>query len=392
MRINKGIKVLSFFTLVSPITSFYSNHLYQSLNNIIYSKNNLFFSNATQEEMGDIIVEVETDTNTNEKIITKYVSGQGILKIKNDITQIASSAFINRTNVINLDLSEARMLVMIGNNAFQGCTNLVGDLIIPSSVTSIGNAAFNSTKIASLDLSHATSLTTIGQGVFSYIKTLFCSITIPPKLILIGNRAFEQSNITSLDLSNATSLTTIDSFAFFNCENLTCKITIPKNVVSINGSAFKLSNITFLDLSNATSLTSIGINSFAGCSNLSGDIVIPKNVAKIANYAFATNSYFKNICFLSDVPPSLGITWKGGVTGKVYVPSKEAKEAYLAAPNFGFNEDQVEIGLPPEPTPIPYKNNTTLVLSLSLGIALPNTLIILFNLWYLTRNKKIIKK
>ena len=335
-------KLLSSLTLLSPLVGVGFNSQYQNTQKIITENNNTlndYFSiNAEPVQMGDIWVTVD---NSDPTIITGYSSGNGSLVVNDKITKIENNSFSQNKNIIALDLSNATSLTSIGENAFSSCSNLTGKLVIPSSVISI---------IAS----------------------------------------FSNSSITSLDLSNATSLTTVGVGAFQSCSNLTGDLVIPSSVTTIGNSAFFGSSITSLDLSNATSLTSIGEESFASCKYISGDIVIPKKIDTISYYAFQSVT-LNNLYLLPEVPPNfLANTWKPSISGKVYVPSQEAKDAYLKASNFDFNQDQVEIGLPPEPTPTPepFKSNTGLILGLILGLGIPIVLAVGFGIWYLTKKKK----
>ena len=450
-------KLLSSLTLLSPLASIGFNNQYQNTQKVITENNNNSLNNYiasqtnAQREMGDITVNVEGTT------ITGYVSGTGDLVVDSDITEIAATSFQSNENISSLDLSQATSLTSIGNNAFEYCSNLTGDLIIPSNVTSIGDFAFAYTSISSLDLSQATNLTTIGNSAFFYCENLTGDLVIPSKVTTIGQEPFSNTNMTSikidplnknfsfatnlgsnakvlitgtdgiwkddsisagslafgdisipknitkitdsafksahissLDLSNATSLTIIRNSAFQECSNLTGNLVIPSSVTSIDDFAFRYTSISSLDLSQATSLTSIWNHAFFNCTNLTGDLVIPSKISIIGEKAFG-NTTFDNLFFTSETPPTPFHTgWQPTVTGKVYVPSETAKEAYLGAPNFGFNADQVEIGLPPEPTPTPEpsKSNTGLILGLLFGLGIPIILAAGFGIWYLTKKKK----
>jgi len=97
----------------------------------------------------------------------------------------------------------------IGDYAFKGYTGLA--IIIPASVTSIGNFAFNDCS----DLA---------------------SITIPASVTSIGNAAFRDCNsLTSLTLSEG--VASIGEYAFDHCISL-ASITIPASVTSIGRNAF----------------------------------------------------------------------------------------------------------------------------------------------------------
>ena len=278
-------KLLSSLTLLSPLASIGFNNQYQNTQKVITQNNSVlnsyFNSVGDQRTMGDITVNVEGTT------IIGYVSGTGDLVVDSDITEIATTSFQSNESITSLDLSNATNLTTIRISAFKSCSNLTGNIVIPSSVTSIGDNAFNST------------------------------------------------DITSLDLSQATSLTIIREFAF------------------------------------------------QSCSNLTGNLVIPSSVTNIGHFAFGSNR-IDNLYFLSETPPAwFGANWQPTVTGKAYVPSEAAKEAYLGAPNFGFSVDQVEIGLPPES-----KSNIPLILGLLLGLGIPIVLAAAFGIYYLTKKKK----
>ena len=329
-------KLLSSLTLLSPLVGVGFNSQYQNTQKIITENNNAlnnYFSiNAEPVQMGEIWVTVD---NSDPTIITGYSSGNGSLVVNDKITKIEKNSFSQNKNIIALDLSNATSLTSIEENAFSSCSNLTGKLVIPSSVISIINS-------------------------------------------------FSSSSITSLDLSNATSLTTIGIGAFSDCSKLSGDLVIPSSVTTIENRAFASTKITSLDLSQATNLTSIGEESFGSCKYISGDIVIPKKVDTISYYAFQSVT-LKNLYLLPEVPPNfLADTWKPTVTGKVYVPSEAAKQAYLGALNFGFSADQVEISLPPEPS----KSNIGLILGLLFGLGIPIILAVGFGIWYLTKKKK----
>ena len=194
----------------------------------------------------------------------------GDITIPSSVTSIEIGAF-SYTGISSLDLSQATSLTSIGDEAFASCKNLTGDLVIPSSVTTIDYRGFSHTEFTSLDLSNATNLTTIGTSAFFSI------------------------DITYLDLSQATSLTTIGDSAFGYCLNLSGNLVIPSSVTSIGDSAFSQIGITSLDLSNAISLTTIGESAFASCENLAGNLVIPQNLTSISKNAFPYVTKFTSI-------------------------------------------------------------------------------------------------
>ena len=128
----------------------------------------------------------------------------------------------------------------IGDNAFEGCTNLTS-ITIPNSVTEIGSSVFKD----------CTSLT---------------SITIPNSVTEIGEYAFDTcKSLTSITISN--SVTKINRGTFGFCTSLV-SMTIPNSVTEIEGPVFgfctSLTSITIPD-----SVAAIVVNmAFMGCTSL----------------------------------------------------------------------------------------------------------------------------
>lgn len=96
----------------------------------------------------------------------------------------------------------------------------IKSIIIPDSVTSIGDLAFADCESLE-NITIPDSVISIGKGAFSRCYNLE-SITIPNSVISIGNNMF--SNCYSLkSISIPNSVTNIDDYAFNWCTNLTIK-------------------------------------------------------------------------------------------------------------------------------------------------------------------------
>ena len=153
----------------------------------------------------------------------------------------------------------------IGSNAFYYCGGLTGDLVIPDSVTTIGDYAFNmgfSSDSWSGPLTIGNSVTSIGSYAFRYCTGLTGSLTIPD------------------------SVTTIGSYAFYYCQGFNGSLTIGNSVTTIGSYSFGFcTGLTSLTIGN--SVTHIETNAFYNCSALTGDLVIPDSVTSIGSFAFA---------------------------------------------------------------------------------------------------------
>ena len=114
----------------------------------------------------------------------------------------------------------------------------IKDLVIPNSVTTIGDYTFYCSSLTSVTIPN--SVTSIGERAF-YDCSRLTSVTIPNSVTSIGERAFYGcSGLTSVTIPN--SVTSIGKSAFENCYGLT-SITIPNSVTSIGDNAFYGSDI-----------------------------------------------------------------------------------------------------------------------------------------------------
>lgn len=142
-------------------------------------------------------------------LLVKYKGPGGDIVIPNSVTSIGDFAFYNCNSPTSIKIPNS--VTSIGVSAFYGCTSLT-NIEIPNSVRSIGGLAFR----------NCTSLT---------------SITIPDGVTSINYCVFTNcTNLTTVTIPN--SVTSIDDFAFYNCNCLT-NIKIPSSVINISVNAFE---------------------------------------------------------------------------------------------------------------------------------------------------------
>ena len=171
----------------------------------------------------------------------------------------ANELYLNGNLVTQLVIPDS--VTSIGNYAFSGCTSLTS-IKISDSVTSIGNYAFYSCdNLTSVTIGEG--ITSIGNNVFSYCTSL-TSITIPNSVTSIGEDAFSFCGITSITIPN--SVTSIGEDAFWACTSLE-SLTIPDSVTSIGEDALHgCTSLKTLVIGNG--VTSIPSAILWGCSNL----------------------------------------------------------------------------------------------------------------------------
>ena len=167
----------------------------------------------------------------------------------------------------------------IGNYAFYKCRSLEG-VAIPDSVTSVGNSVFyGCSNLTSVTLGNG--VTNIGDGAFNGCSKL-TSVTIGNGVTSIGGGAFNGcSSLESVTIPD--SVTSIGKTAFYGCSSLE-NMTIPNGVTTIESSTFyNCSSLASVTIGNGVTL--IGSSAFYGCSGLTS-VAIPDSVASIRNHAF----------------------------------------------------------------------------------------------------------
>ena len=256
--------------------------------------------------------ELSTET-TKEELKEAFVDGRGVKYSKD------GRKLLDAPGVLSGAYSVKEGTRIICNRAFSCCVSL-SEIVIPSSVTSIGKGAFSSCNSLS-EIVIPSSVTSIGDCAFSSCSSLKY-ISIPKSVICLNGNPFaewygkleclspnfvyegdilfnkDKSRIISFRKQNTksyvipSSVISIGDRAFLGCYSLS-DIVIPSSVTSIGDSAFTGCS-SLSDIVIPSSVTSIGDNAFTDCYSLS-DIVIPSSVTSIGDSAFCGCNFLDNL-------------------------------------------------------------------------------------------------
>ena len=151
--------------------------------------------------------------------------------IPSSVTSIGKGAFLRCHSLSEIVIPSS--VTSIGDSAFYDCRSL-SEIVIPSSVTSIGDSAFSGCRSLS-EIVIPSNVTSIGDSAFSWCSSL-SEIVIPSSVTSIGDWAFSRCNSLS-EIVIPSSVTSIGDSAFSFCSSLKY-ISIPKSVICLNGNPF----------------------------------------------------------------------------------------------------------------------------------------------------------
>ncbi len=228
-----------------------------------------------------------TDTFSGTLTIPEQVTYAGVTYT---VTKIASSAFAYY------------------KDGYIDKTFKLKKLVLPSTVTEIGENAFNKADLsAGIAFSDECNITTIGNSAFN--RCGIYTFAFPESLTSFGNSVFyECENLNKVTFPQNCKLTELPSHTFYSCKKLN-SIEIPSSMTSIGSYAFYKSGIKSFklpeqikslgagifkdceqlaefDFSEASSISEIPDYMFSGCSKLTS-FTVPSFIESIESYAFS---------------------------------------------------------------------------------------------------------
>ena len=204
--------------------------------------------------------------------------------IPSSVTSIGDCAFFGCYSLSEIVIPSS--VTNIGDWAFSGCDSL-SEIVIPSSVTSIGDSAFSGCVSLS-EIVIPSSVTSIGDSAFSWCSSLKY-ISIPKSVICLNGNPFAGWNGKLECLSpnfvyEDDVLFNKDKSRIISFRNRNVKsYVIPSSVTSIDRAFSWCRSLSEIVI--PSSVTSIGDWAFYGCDSLL-EIVIPSSVTSIGDCAF----------------------------------------------------------------------------------------------------------
>ncbi len=215
---------------------------------------------------------------------------------------------------------------------FSGCDNMTA-IILPETVTSIGNAAFSGCDI--LERVEAPGAVTLGNRAFSGCKVLR-TVILSPSLTLIPESAFiECTSLTELPLWEG--IVSIGKTAFWGTGAV--EVIFPSTLTEVGESAFaECHELTRVDMSKSSVATLD--QTFTFCAKL-GDVVFSPKTKTIGRSAFEFCTALSNVTLPEGLETIGGSAFSATSLTSIVIPDS-VTTLYSA---FGNNESFKSITL-----------------------------------------------
>lgn len=270
--------------------------------------------------------------NSTERLVQVYENKYKLEDVISDIKVNGSSIGIE--DRYNLSLSDEVEITLIGNVIPVGLFSYVqlSSVKFSNDIVGIESYAFRNCKLMTLVIPD--SVTSIGEVVFQSCKDLK-SVAFGGGNVTIGQSIFSEcENLKTVKIGEG--ITSIPKGAFTSCYALET-ITIPDNVRSIEASAFQMCK-KLKEVSIGSGCGSIGKGAFIGCTSLE-KIYIKNNNCGILYDTFSDGAYYEN-----NYPLKEG--------GTLYYPTNTDYSSWLSSDKYylgyyGWNGRQMGVsGMP----------------------------------------------
>ena len=230
----------------------------------------------------------------------------------------AGLEYYSRENLQHLYFEEG--ITHIGSYAYYGSEHVLSDIHLPSTLESIGSAAFyENATLTSIEIPEGVS----SIGNFAFSKSGLTEVTIPKAITTLSDSCFKDcASLKEVHTTQDCNLSFVYTTTFSGCpddltffgytgsyvesyandsgyhfvamdEEWTAEMILPTGIKVIEEEAFE--NGAFHSVEIPEGAQSIGNRVFAGCSNLER-IIIPASVQTIAPDAFEGVDYLVVYC------------------------------------------------------------------------------------------------
>ena len=242
------------------------------------------------------LTDITLSQYTTAEQLSAIINGSAIKSIT---IPVGNEALIEQDGIVYGDLEDGGVGLVFIADDFEG------DVIIPNTVTSIGNDAFRGhegIKAVTFEDGGTADLT-IGKEAFR--ESSITSVELPARLSSLGTGVFRMcESLVTVTFEDKYDYATIPQYTFYN--TAITSIALPAAVTMIDSYAFQsckaLTSVTFGNNGTDSRLTEIKSNAFIGCTLLgseeAGGVVLPATFETFGTNAFKDCTSLYSVTFL----------------------------------------------------------------------------------------------
>lgn len=211
----------------------------------------------------------------------------------------------------------------------------VKTVILPLNLEAIPDNAFNRSRITSIEIPG--TVLSIGASAFEACSSLAGNLVLPEGLQTIGERAFYQCKALTGNLHIPNSVTSLGAYAFYACSGFTGTLTFGTGITIITKYCFQGCSKFTGNLVIPNQVTRIESCAFRGCEGFKGYLTIGSRINWIGSNVFckiplesyldSEPLYFSKVYCKATTPPSTASSSTGPSFG-----SGRQKYSYLGVP------------------------------------------------------------
>jgi hypothetical protein len=189
--------------------------------------------------------------------------------LPSSLTRIGKGAFEKST------LKKANLpagVTYFGDRAFYYCYDMVLTGTFNADMTYVGDGAFYLCDVMTPTIPKLNCIEYIGAEAFAFTRKMTVkSMVLPKTLTYIGNEAFMDSSKSSVEISLPTSLTYLGRYAFDRCTNFKGNLVLHEGIKEIGYGAFQQTGITSVTINTPV----LDKYTFSNCTNLTKAVIGP---------------------------------------------------------------------------------------------------------------------
>lgn len=226
----------------------------------------------------------------------------------------------------------------------------VKTVILPLNLEAIPDNAFNRSRITSIEIPG--TILSIGASAFEGCSWLAGNLVLPEGLQTIGERAFYQCKALTGSLHIPNSVTTLGAYAFYECSGFTGTLTFGSGITTIPKYCFQGCSKFTGNLVIPDQVTRIENCAFRGCEGFKGYLTIGSGINWISEHVFCKITlesyldseplYFSKVYCKATTPPPASENSFGDIDYNYLGIPTGCKDAYESTSPWSYSFTVIE--------------------------------------------------